>query len=388
MKQLALKVKNRWEQLALHIRITISMIAVLVLGLSVSATVTYRLFLNMLTNRVGHRVLVDFGGNADPNGSPGPLFYAGPDSNPDAGPETIPLLPREAYDRQKMIIGNGPPRDEFFAKIGQEVNSSLMLFFIATTAAITLLGALCVYFMTRRALRKVQAEQTRLTEFVANASHDLRTPLAVISGYSQLLEADKIVSASENAHEFATHIRANAERMQSLVEDMLLIARLSEKAPESASPSTEAIPEYNLAEFLQAIVADFQQTSTERNILLTNDDILVHFAPEPLRRVVENLLTNADRHAGDDAKISVSCSKTSSQVVLKVSDDGVGVSADKLDYIFERFTKGDTSRSTQGNGLGLSIVKQIVLGMGGSVRAYASDKTTGRGLTVEVTLPV
>jgi signal transduction histidine kinase len=396
MKRVVLKIKNRWSKLALHTRITISMIAVLILGLSVSAIVTYRLFLNMLTNRVGRKVLVDFVGDTGGNGSrPGldptldgpnttsrqtPEIHPFPD-NPD------PILPR---DRGGILFRSGPNHDEFFARIGQEVNSSLMLFFIATTLGITIIGALCVYFLTRKALRQVQGEQERLKEFMANASHDLRTPLTVISGYAQLLNS-KTASAQET-EEYAEHIIQNATRMQSLVEDMLLTTELDEDdlARKVGNPPSKqnSENEYDLSKLLQSIVNDFTQIYTERNISLDNDSILVHFPPGDIHRIVQNLLTNACRYAGNDAAVTLSARESAGVVTLSVSDTGVGVAKDKLDYIFERFTKVDSSRNTQGNGLGLSIVKDLTLKLGGDVEARPSDKVTGRGLTVEVKLPL
>ncbi|WP_106814405.1 sensor histidine kinase [Microbacterium timonense] len=235
-----------------------------------------------------------------------------------------------------------------------------------------------------------QRNEERMRAFVADASHELRTPLASIRGYSELsLRALSRSPRQERGPEDATiqtteasleRIQAQSLRMTSLVEDLLLLARLDE-GQELVYGTVD------LTRLAIDAVGDARPTSTDHEWVLEVGDEPVLIAGDAgrLHQVAANLLANARTHTPAGTTVTVRVARDGSDAVLTVHDDGPGVDPSIKDELFERFSRADRSRARQtgGTGLGLSIARAIVDAHGGSIQVRSTPGDT----TFEVRLP-
>ncbi|WP_018350485.1 sensor histidine kinase [Longispora albida] len=226
------------------------------------------------------------------------------------------------------------------------------------------------------ALAARQASETRVRHFVADASHELRTPLAAIRGYAELTRRGDQPVPADIA--YATgRIEAESARMTALVDDLLLLARLDSGRPLERS-------DVDLSRLLIDAVNDARIAGREHrfSLGLPAEPVTVPGDAARLQQVMANLLTNARSHTPPGTVISVSLTGTGK---IMVTDNGPGIPPDLLPDVFERFARGDSSRSREsgGTGLGLSIVSAVVGAHGGSVRV---DSRPGR-TTFTVDLP-
>ncbi|MEZ2389478.1 sensor histidine kinase [bacterium RCC_150] len=232
------------------------------------------------------------------------------------------------------------------------------------------------------------ASEARMRRFAADASHELRTPLVTIRGFSELYRHGALATP-EDIGKAMGRIESEAKRMGSMVEDLLLLARLDEQRPLQLKP-------VDLQLLANDAVVDSLATSGDRKISLVGLDGGTG-APAPvqgdeakLRQVLGNLVGNALRYTpeGSPIELAVGIRNTPSGMfsVLKVRDHGSGIPAEELPRIFERFYRADTSRTreTGGSGLGLAIVAAIVGSHGGTVSVKETD---GGGATLIVSLP-
>jgi len=218
-------------------------------------------------------------------------------------------------------------------------------------------------------------------DFVANVSHELKTPLTSILGYAETLLDDE--PAPDTRRRFLQVIRDNARRMQRLVDDLLDLARI-----ESRAWYLDRVP-VAIAAAAREAVAVLGDRARERGI-----DLVVTI-PEPLRvvadpgaiqQILANLLDNAVRHSPRGGSVTVSGRETDEAVSFAVSDPGPGIPAEHLPRIFERFYRVDPGRSREegGTGLGLAIVRHLVEAHHGRIEV---ESRPGAGTTVRVTLP-
>lgn len=235
-----------------------------------------------------------------------------------------------------------------------------------------------------------QRNEDRMRAFVADASHELRTPLASIRGYSELSlkalgRAPRQARGSEDAMLETTQaslerIQAQSLRMTSLVEDLLLLARLDE-GQELVYGTVD------LTRLAIDAVADVTPTGPGHEWVLEVGDepVLVAGDAGRLHQVAANLLANARAHTPDGTTVTVSVSRSGGEAVLRVHDDGPGIDPSIADDLFERFARADRSRARQtgGTGLGLSIARAIAEAHGGGIRVASEPGDT----TFEVRLP-
>ncbi|MDQ2935677.1 MAG: HAMP domain-containing histidine kinase [Chloroflexota bacterium] len=220
----------------------------------------------------------------------------------------------------------------------------------------------------------------RLRRFIADASHELRTPLTSIRGYSEMLRrgASQSLTDSELARR---RIEEESVRMTSLVDDMLLIARLDQGRPlEKKLVDLQAIA--------QDAAADARAVAPQREITLTAPaSVVVEGDDTRLRQVLGNLVRNAIVHTPAQTAIEIAVSTVDGVGRMSVADHGPGLPDEELDRIFEPFYRADPSRSRDsgGAGLGLSIVSAVVSAHGGHVTV---SETNGGGATFEVELPL
>ncbi|WP_336647827.1 sensor histidine kinase [Microbacterium sp. MMO-10] len=231
-----------------------------------------------------------------------------------------------------------------------------------------------------------QRNEERMRQFVADASHELRTPLSSIRGYSELsLRALSRSEAPEDpatasAHTALERIQAQSLRMTSLVEDLLLLARLEEGRELSLSS-------VDLSRLAIEGVEDARPTAPDHEWSIDVPEEPVELIGDTgrLQQVVTNLIANARTHTPAGTRISIEVADEDDAAVLRVSDDGPGIDPAVRDELFSRFARGDRSRNraTGGSGLGLSITKAIVDGHGGTISVQSEPGAT----TFTVRLP-
>lgn len=225
--------------------------------------------------------------------------------------------------------------------------------------------------------------EARLRRFVADASHELRTPVATIRGYAELHRAGALDDPDERS-EAMRRTEAEAVRMGALVDDLLTLARLDEGRG-------LAVCELDLAALADEAVRDARARDPKRPITFVGPDPGSGVArlvgdPDRLRQVLANLVANALVHTGQGTPVQVAVTVEGPDVVLSVHDDGPGMADDDVAHAFERFWRADPSRarSRGGAGLGLAIVAAVVEAHRGQVRL---ESAPGQGTTVTVRLP-
>jgi two-component system OmpR family sensor kinase len=224
-------------------------------------------------------------------------------------------------------------------------------------------------------LGAIDGSVTRLRRFIADASHELRTPVTGIRGLAELYRQGAVTDPAEVAA-LVGRIESEATRMGLLVEDLLLLARLDEERPLRYDP-VDLVP----------IVADAVDGTVVSLEIFGDTDPVVVGDEDRLRQVVTNLVNNALTHTPDGTPVEVRVGVAHGQARLEVVDHGPGIEAVHGDRVFERFYRVDPSRArvTGGTGLGLSIVKALVQAHGGEV---GHRPTEGAGATFWVTLPL
>jgi two-component system OmpR family sensor kinase len=229
------------------------------------------------------------------------------------------------------------------------------------------------------AFEERRASESRLRRFVADASHELRTPLTSIRGYAELFRrgAD---SRPEDLAKSMQRIEAEASRMGVLVDDLLLLARLDQGRPLERDP-------LDIARIVEEAVDSARAVEPDRPIdLELHGPASVVGDEGRLRQAVDNLLDNARVHTPASSPVRVTVEPHDGAVLLSVADQGPGFPTEVSTRVFERFYRGDPSRSRSmgGAGLGLSIVAAIVEAHGGTVTVRSEE---GAGATFEVRLP-
>ncbi|HEY2555500.1 MAG TPA: ATP-binding protein, partial [Diaminobutyricibacter sp.] len=225
-----------------------------------------------------------------------------------------------------------------------------------------------------------EAAETKVRTFVADASHELRTPLATIRAYAELSQRS-YDDASPALRRNVDRIESEAVRMTSLVEDLLLLARLDSE-PESD------MRDVDLSAMVTEAVMDAHHAGPDHvwRMEMSEDPVVLHADGRQLRQVVVNLLANARVHTPPGTTVVTSLRRAGDRVELVVTDDGPGIPADLQPALFERFVRGDVSRSrTAGStGLGLAIVHAVAEAHGGTVSV---ESVPGR-TAFRVSLPV
>ncbi|MBP3086438.1 sensor histidine kinase [Mycolicibacterium fortuitum] len=222
------------------------------------------------------------------------------------------------------------------------------------------------------ALSARHASETRVRQFVADASHELRTPLAAIRGYTELAQRKHDELPADVAHAM-NRVESETTRMTQLVEDMLLLARLDAGRPlerESVDLSRLVVDSVSDAH----IAGPDHQWSLD----LPEDPVVVDGDEARLHQVLANLLANARTHTPSGTSVTVALKPEPDAVLLSVADDGPGIPASLLPDVFERFARGDSSRSRRegSTGLGLAIVAAVVKAHGGTIEVSSTAGST------------
>ncbi|MCG5432933.1 HAMP domain-containing histidine kinase [Mycobacterium sp. MYCO198283] len=222
------------------------------------------------------------------------------------------------------------------------------------------------------ALSARQQSETRVRQFVADASHELRTPLTAIRGYTELAQRAGEELPPEVAHAIG-RVESEAGRMTHLVEDLLLLARLDSGRPLEREP-------VDLSQLVVDAVSDAHVAGPDHdwNLELPDDPVVVIGDATRLHQVIGNLLTNARVHTPPGTSVTVSLSADAAAAIIEVADDGPGIPAALQPQVFERFARGDTSRSRKAGstGLGLAIVAAVVRAHGGHIALRSTPGET------------
>ncbi len=222
---------------------------------------------------------------------------------------------------------------------------------------------------------ELQKNEVLKTDFISNVSHEIKTPLAVIQNYANLLQDDTL--DSEKRKEYAKTLVSASKRITDLITNILKLNKLENQEIQ------EKHEIFSLTEALENNVVEFETLIEKKNLELNCDfDEVTIFSSKSLLEIVwNNLISNAVKFTPDGGKIDVSLKRKNTNVEIKVSDTGVGMTSETGAKIFEKFYQGDTSHSTQGNGLGLALVKKVIDILGGEI-AVQSEINKGSTFTI------
>ncbi|NHM14090.1 sensor histidine kinase [Xiamenia xianingshaonis] len=251
------------------------------------------------------------------------------------------------------------------------------------------LGAFFVIslFFSRWALRPVAEAWERQRQFVADASHDLKTPLTVILANAAIVaeHPERTVASQRQWLESTAH---EAKSMQSLVNDLLELAKIDEaQVNEALAPPSETV---DVSDVVESELLQMESVAFEADVALREDvaaDVRVSGSASQLQRAVKTLLDNAIKYAGAGETVSVTLEVIKRDAVLTVHNTGAPISADDLPHIFDRFYRADKVRNRDdvgGHGLGLAIADAIVRDHGGTLTAASAEDS---GTTFTLTLP-
>lgn len=222
--------------------------------------------------------------------------------------------------------------------------------------------------------------QSSRSEFTANVTHELKTPLTSIKGFADMITSG-MVKSPEDQKRFITMIGVEADRMIQLINDILKISELESVPAYRIDESTQMLPVVQeVAEFLRPTAGDVK-------IEVTGQPCAGAISAARLRELAMNLVGNAIKYNVPGGSVAISVGeKAENQVFLRVADSGIGIPEEAQPHVFERFYRVDKSRSKKagGTGLGLAIVKHIAVLYGGTIDLESS---VGKGTTVTVTLP-
>ena len=232
------------------------------------------------------------------------------------------------------------------------------------------------------AINKMTAElegtETLRTDFIANVSHELKTPLAVMANLSTMLQQPGLSDAERI--EYAKDISHSARRLAALITNILKLNKLENQ---QIFPRPK---EFDLGEQLCECLLGFEDAWEKKNLEIETDiqdDVRIKSDPELLSLVWNNLISNAVKFTPEGGTVGVTLKADEKKVSVSVRDTGCGMTAETGKHIFEKFYQGDTSHATQGNGLGLALVKRVVDILGGEI---AVQSVYGQGSTFTVSI--
>ena len=232
------------------------------------------------------------------------------------------------------------------------------------------------------AINKMTAElegtETLRTDFIANVSHELKTPLAVMANLSTMLQQPGLSDAERM--EYAKDISHSARRLAALITNILKLNKLENQ---QIFPQPQ---EFDLGEQLCECLLGFEDAWEKKNLEIETDiqdDVRIKSDSELLSLVWNNLISNAVKFTPEGGTVGVTLKADGKKVFVSVRDTGCGMTAETGKHIFEKFYQGDTSHATQGNGLGLALVKRVVDILGGEI---AVQSVYGHGSTFTVSI--
>ncbi|HAA6850199.1 TPA_asm: PAS domain-containing sensor histidine kinase [Listeria monocytogenes] len=222
------------------------------------------------------------------------------------------------------------------------------------------------------------------SEFVTNVSHELKTPVTALKGFAETL-LDGAMYDEVLLKKFLTIIKEESDRLHRLIMDILALSRIEQ------NPVAENVELVDVDEVIEQSARTIFEMATEKNIRVTipektSASVMIETDCDKLQQIVINLLSNAINYTPVDGKVEVKLIEQEAEVIIEVTDNGIGIPAKDIDRVFERFYRVDKARSRHsgGTGLGLSIVKHLVENCGGRIEVESQEEV---GSTFRVTLP-
>jgi PAS domain S-box-containing protein len=220
------------------------------------------------------------------------------------------------------------------------------------------------------------------TEFISTAAHELRTPLTSIRGFSEILLTRGGLTEAERA-EFLSYINKQSLNLAAIINDLLDISRIEAKKGLAFNKV-----DFKPCESLGNIMSYYQKSSPGHTfeLAMPEEDVMIHADPAKLQQVMENLLGNAVKYSPEGGTIRIQASRKGDDLHVCVRDEGIGMTAEQVGRVFEKFYRADTSNlAVEGTGLGMTIVKYIVEAHGGSIHV---ESELGTGTAVHFLIPL
>ncbi|EAD9802252.1 cell wall metabolism sensor histidine kinase WalK [Listeria monocytogenes] len=222
------------------------------------------------------------------------------------------------------------------------------------------------------------------SEFVTNVSHELKTPVTALKGFAETL-LDGAMYDEVLLKKFLTIIKEESDRLHRLIMDILALSRIEQ------NPVAENVELVDVDEVIEQSARTIFEMATEKNIRVTipektSGSVMIETDRDKLQQIIINLLSNAINYTPVDGKVEVKLIEQEAEIIIEVTDNGIGIPAKDIDRVFERFYRVDKARSRHsgGTGLGLSIVKHLVENCGGRIEVESQEEV---GSTFRVTLP-
>ncbi len=270
------------------------------------------------------------------------------------------------------------PDGTFLVPTPRDVRDDLIWSLILVNSVLLTIGGVFSYWFAGITLEPIEAAYDRQRRFLSDASHELRTPLSIL----QTTMENQITAGHEKTKDQLEEV----ERMGRLVSDLLTLSRLDEERPlqKIAIPITAVLRE---AIGQLCVFAEQSRVHTKESFDADTKSLTVFADHELLLRALTNIIKNAIVYNRENGLVTIIAKKEKEDIRITVQDTGIGIAPDEREKIFDRFYRGDTSRSraTGGSGLGLSIVKSIIRGMNGSITIKS---IVGEGTEVSVILPI
>ena len=254
----------------------------------------------------------------------------------------------------------------------KNINNRLMLILIKSLIILLIVEILVYYIskmLTKRITKPAQESYEKQRDFIADASHELKTPLAVIIASSDELKSDK-----KNA-KYVDNIKYESERMNNLIKSLLDLSKLENGV------SIANYKEENISKIIERICLTFEAIAYENNVNIDiniEKDIKLKCSKEEIEKLISILLDNAIKHSYKDSSISVNLNNDKNSINLEIVNSGDPIKVGDEEKIFERFYRSDKSRKRDSNryGLGLAIAKNIVINHNGTIKAFSKDGLT------------
>jgi len=280
--------------------------------------------------------------------------------------------------------GFGPPPGQvgLFIEDINESRKRLFLILVYTNATILFLSALAGYFLAGKTLAPIEKTLNGQKRFVADASHELKTPLTALQTSIEVALRDKKLSLKD-AKEVLKQGLDNVQSLNSLSNYLLGLSRFQK----DNGLQKESL---NIKDIIEEAIKNIVPIAKDKKIKLRVDseDVVINANRESLEKLITILLDNAVKYTKEKGKVSITAKKENKYLIIKVKDTGIGISEKDLPRIFDRFYRADSSRSKEevaGFGLGLSLAKEIIELYRGKISV---DSTINKGSTFSVKLPV
>lgn len=283
------------------------------------------------------------------------------------------------YTRRKIRITYEIPMHKLAEATKQVANGDFSVYVppFHTPDQMDYLDAMILDF--NKMVEELGSIETLKTDFVSNVSHEMKTPIAIIKNYAELLQRNNVTQ--EQRADYARSIENASLRLSNLIGNILKLNKLENQR------ITPEIRSYDVCRQLCECAIQFEDAWEEKGIQLEIDieDTAMVWADESLLELVwNNLLSNAIKFTQPGGTIGIRQKYVNELIQVSISDTGCGISRENINHIFDKFYQEDTSHSKEGNGLGLALVKRVLQLLNGDIQVISKE---GKGSTFIVTLP-